>query len=665
MHYRRDIDGLRCLAVMPVVLFHTGISWFPGGFVGVDIFFVISGYLITGLIAEEIRNGRFTVLGFYERRVRRIFPALIAMLAVSVVAALWLLFPSDLVAFGKSVVATTLFASNVLFWRESGYFDTPAASKPLLHTWSLAVEEQYYIFFPIMLWLLWRWRQRWTLWIGAVTILSLAISIFQVQTHHASAAFYLLPSRAWELFLGALLAVGAFPKIRHDGLREAAALLGLVLIAWGIVMLSGLSPFPGSNALFPCIGAALLIHTGEATWTGRMLGLRPLVFIGLISYSLYLWHWPVIVFLHEYGVYQFTPSTEVLVVAGSMALATLSWRYVERPFRARAAFNRRQIFAYGLGGMTALAGIGFAGYLSTGLPARFSPQAIEVAHYQDLRDRRELKCTHSRSDFEPEKLCHYGAAVEPHTAVWGDSHAGAMIAALGKVAAAHDQAIEFVGHSGCPPMEGVTRVDDPTCGRFNEQAIEHLKAEKDIQTVILISRYAINLYGGTYDFGPAEEMRPHAPLIAWPDGAPIQAPAAESLFAAQMPKTVRALTDAGKSVVLVYPIPETGYDVPKVAARMIAHGEDPTKFVRPADYYRRREHFIIATLDALGPADKITRIRPADLFCNQQDCSVFKDGVPLYRDDNHLSGPGALMVAHLLDPVFAAQQPSTASNLGQ
>jgi peptidoglycan/LPS O-acetylase OafA/YrhL len=653
MRYRPEIDGLRSVAVLPVVLFHAGVPGFPGGFVGVDIFFVISGYLITGMIAEEVRQGTFTITGFYERRIRRIFPALIVMLAVCAVLAGWLLFPADLVAFARSVVATALFGSNLLFWQESGYFDVAAADKPLLHTWSLAVEEQFYIFFPIFLWMLWRWHARyWVAWVAAATVASFALSAWAIRDH-ADAAFYLLPTRAWELFLGALLALDALPAIRNRALREGAAALGLALIAWGVFQLTDRSPFPGPNALFPCVGAALLIWTGAETAVGRVLATAPLRGIGLISYSLYLWHWPVIVFLHQAGVYVFTPAIMVGVIAVSVALAWASWKFVETPFRQRRRFGRPQIFALGLGGMTAVCLVGTAGAVSGGWPDRFPPDAIRVAAYAGLKDPREMPCTRSKAKFDAGKLCSFGAAVDSSTALWGDSHGGAMAAAIGDVAAAHNQSVQFVGHSGCPPVVGVARIDDPTCAAFNEAALGYFKQTPSIRTVILLSRYAINLYGGTYDFGPAEEARQREPLItAVSDTTPLNPAEAERLFATQIRETVKQLVDAGKSVVLVYPIPETGYDIPKVAARMIIDGEDPASFVRPAAYFQKRQGFIIETLDSLGPAEKIIRIRPREILCDESNCQTFKEGVPLYRDDDHPSAAGAAMIAALFDPVF-------------
>src|SRR5207248_6169363 len=296
--YRPEIDGLRALAILPVVLFHYRAPGFQGGFVGVDVFFVMSGYLITGLVQSEMQCGTFSLAQFYERRVRRIFPGLFAMLAVVSIAAYVLLFPADLVRYAQSLFATALFGANFEFWREAGYFDTFANQKPLLHLWSIAVEEQFYLLFPALLILLRHAAPRLRIAaVGFVFIASFALGAWGVGAAPV-ATFYLLPARAWELMLGALLALGAVPAFRTRMASETLAALGLVLIGASMFAFTPATPFPGPAALLPCAGAALVIHAADPqrTFVGRALGVRPLVFIGLISYSLYLWHWPVFVF---------------------------------------------------------------------------------------------------------------------------------------------------------------------------------------------------------------------------------------------------------------------------------------------------------------------------------------------------------------------------------
>ncbi|MCB5200694.1 acyltransferase, partial [Loktanella sp. TSTF-M6] len=296
--YRRDIDGLRTLAVVPVVLGHAGLGLFAGGFVGVDVFFVISGFLITGILVRELEQGRFSLIDFYERRARRILPALFVVLAACIVVFWFLLLPQHYVVIGKAGIASLLFSSNIYFFRiDSAYFANATSMQPLLHTWSLAVEEQFYIVFPVLLWLIAAWRRTSrTLLIAGLSLASFALAVWMVPRHPV-AAFYLTPTRVWELGLGALLALGAFPALRHRLLAELVAAAGLVAIAWAVFTLDKTDPFPGLNALAPCLGAVAIIWAGQSqiTLTGRLLSTRGMVGIGLMSYSLYLVHWPVLV----------------------------------------------------------------------------------------------------------------------------------------------------------------------------------------------------------------------------------------------------------------------------------------------------------------------------------------------------------------------------------
>ncbi|MCH8685927.1 acyltransferase family protein [Pedomonas mirosovicensis] len=343
MHYRPEIDGLRAVAVIPVILFHAGLSLFSGGFAGVDVFFVISGYLITSIIINELEEGRFSIVRFYERRARRILPALfVVMLCCIPFAAAWML-PWQFKDFAQSLIAVTLFSSNILFWREDDYFATAAEEKPLLHTWSLAVEEQYYLLFPLLLALLWRFGRRPVF--GVIALLagaSLLLSEYGSR-HWGSANFYLAHTRAWELLIGSICAFLQFrqPQRRSNGLSA----LGLGLILFAIFRYDETTPFPSVYALAPTLGTALVILYGAGgTWAGRLLATRPFVGIGLISYSAYLWHQPLLAFARIYSLK--TPPIEMMLAlsAASLVLAYLSWKYVETPFRNRRAFSRGAIF---------------------------------------------------------------------------------------------------------------------------------------------------------------------------------------------------------------------------------------------------------------------------------------------------------------------------------
>lgn len=375
MIYRPEIDGLRALAVLPVILYHAGFYPFAGGFVGVDIFFVISGYLITSIILTEKQSGAFTLLGFYIRRIRRILPALYFVLVVSSIIGLILLSPFDGRDFWQSEVATVLFASNVLFLiKSSDYFSLASEYKPLLHTWSLAVEEQYYVIYPLLLLVAWRAGKRWiTVLLMAIAAVSLVFAQWSAY-NSAAAGFFLLPARAWELLIGAVIALqlnreNSDTRIpaQNKALYEVCAVGGLLLIGLSIVLFDKLTPFPSIFALLPTVGAGLVIICASSeTQIGRLLGSKTLVGVGLISYSAYLWHQPVLAFARYYSLTELSMSQSVVAIALTFGLATMTWWFVEQPFRTRSIVSNRVLFAAAAGFSIVLLCLGVAGHITKG-----------------------------------------------------------------------------------------------------------------------------------------------------------------------------------------------------------------------------------------------------------------------------------------------------------
>ena len=334
MKYRPEIDGLRALAVVPVILFHAGFDIFSGGFIGVDIFFVISGYLITTILLEDIEEGRFSLVNFYERRARRIIPALFFVVIVCIPFAWMWMLPSQMKDFSQSLVAVSLFASNILFWQESEYFTAFEQEKPLLHTWSLAVEEQYYILFPIFLIFAWRFgKNKVFLMILMMAAISFLISEWGWR-YKANANFFLAPTRAWELFAGS---ISAF-LVKNRGVRKnnVLAIIGLAAIIFSISAYDKTTPMPSLYALVPVLGVMLLIlYANKDTFAAKLLSMKIFVGIGLISYSAYLWHQPIFVFARIKQISQPSPTLMLLFCLLSMLLAYLSWIYVEKPLEKR------------------------------------------------------------------------------------------------------------------------------------------------------------------------------------------------------------------------------------------------------------------------------------------------------------------------------------------
>jgi len=652
--YRPEIDGLRALAILPVVLFHYRVGGFAGGFVGVDVFFVISGYLITSLIQEEIKRGTFSLAHFYERRVRRIFPGLFAMLAVVSVAAFLFLFPVDLVRYAQSLFATALFGANFEFWREAGYFDSFANQKPLLHLWSIAVEEQFYLLFPALLILLRRSTPRLrVLAVGAVFVASFALSAWGAGAAPV-ATFYLLPARAWELMLGALLALGAVPAIRPRILSEISAALGLVLIGASMFAFTANTPFPGPAALLPCAGAALVIHAAhpERTLIGRILAARPLVFTGLISYSLYLWHWPVFVFATYVNFREPAGMESAMLIALSFVLAALSWRFVEQPFRkSRTRLTRRVLFpgAAFAAGVTA-ASAAFAAS-TDGLPERLQPSLQRILAEQDDHEPRIARCFGmTAADVHGRRLCTIGATgVAPSFILWGDSHADAILPAVSEAAARAGRAGLFAGGEACPPLLGVT-TPMPNCRAFNDAVIARLKDPR-IKEVILESRWAKYAEGTAYGVEPKGH-----PIVLRDDACAADSPAPRDnhdVFARGLLRTVGRLKTLGKNLIIVAAVPEIGWPVPAVLARRALAQHTDTADANPRlGVYLARQKFALVAFEKLKHEHAARVLYPHRILCATGSCQVALNGVPLYRDEHHLSVLGARQLTPLLQQAF-------------
>jgi peptidoglycan/LPS O-acetylase OafA/YrhL len=620
--YRPDIDGLRGIAVLAVLLFHCGVPGFPGGYVGVDVFFVISGFLITGQLAGDIEAGRMSIGRFYDRRIRRIVPALFVTLVLTAVASAALLLPSYLVATSKVLLAASASVSNIFLWRETGdYFASSAAFQPLLHTWSLSVEEQFYLFVPLLMMVCARpLRRRWVLLFAPLCLASFALSVHATTTA-PTANFYLLPTRAWEFGIGALVATTPLPVIAQRWAAEAATTGALALLLLPVFLFDDATPFPGLNALWPCLGTAVLIHIGR---TGRpavivLLGQRPCVAVGLISYSLYLVHWPIISLMRFRAVAPLDGAQIVGVLIASFVLATLMWRYVEQPFRRpAAALTRRRVFAGGLGAI-ALAGVlGIVGIAGRGFPARFPGYVKQDIAGHDLWKRGICFVT-GETDYRDWSLrdCTRIATGPRKVLLWGDSFAGQYVSGLlANAEALHATVIQYTA-AGCPPVLSYRSYARPWCTVFNERALEIIRAEK-VRTVFLSARWTDLLQRGLD----------------------------------QIDSTLSALDAMGVRVVLVGQSPQFAADVQVIA--FLKGSKDPGAVNRWTVF------FPVAINDTLrGIAGRHAFIDPMLPFCDGATCIYQDRGTFLFEDYGHFSAAGSSSVVRALfvDPAMAEGDP--------
>jgi peptidoglycan/LPS O-acetylase OafA/YrhL len=495
LKYRAEIDGLRALAVVPVILFHAGSELFSGGFVGVDVFFVISGYLITTILIDDIEKKRFSIVNFYERRARRILPALFFVMLVCIPFAWMWMLPNQIKDFSQSLVAVSLFASNILFWQESGYFDAAAEEKPLLHTWSLAVEEQYYILFPIFLILAWRFGKDRVFW---MIVIMAAISLMLSEwgwRNKATANFYLAPTRAWELFAGS---IAAFIVLKNGVQKNnVLALLGLAAIIFSIFEYDEKTPFPSVYALVPVLGVVLLIiYADKETLAAKLLSTRPFVGIGLISYSAYLWHQPLLAFariqhtdldLTGLGMPHNNIELEVIVIVpcivATFLLAYISWKFIEKPFRTPNVIKLRFIPKWYVN-----ASLGLTIFIFIGLYEHFSMNGPQLKNDVQLsttwsEDVRQFSCLLQ----EPEQSIHADECLQnPHSVVlWGDSHAASLSPGVRQIIEELDFGFTQFTQSGCAPLSNLEDLDYRTnCNSVNSHVLKKI-IDSNFHNVVL------------------------------------------------------------------------------------------------------------------------------------------------------------------------------------
>ncbi|MGH6889818.1 MAG: acyltransferase family protein [Rhizomicrobium sp.] len=600
--YRPDIDALRALAVLPVIWFHASLPGLAGGFAGVDVFYVISGFLITRIIMDR----GFRPADFYERRARRLFPALFAVIAATTSAAWFILMPTDFVAFAKSAIAALTFTANLWFWKTTNYFAPGAFTMPLLHTWSLGVEEQFYLVYPALLFVARRLSGR---WLAPVLIAAWAVSFAACvvcSTWRPELSFYWLPFRGWQLLTGAILSMLPAAPERW---RWTLGTVGAILLGAGYVLIDNRAgTYPDASALAPVLGSALLIASHGAPFRA-LLTSAPLVGVGRISYSLYLWHWPVFA-LWEYR-FEETPSVPVALalIVAVFVVSWLSWRFVEEPFRRRHwAPSRRGIAGLSVAGAVALTAFFVAGFATAGFPARF-PAAIATFE-REAADQSGACSFTTPAAMSLSRLCHLGAPGRPGVILWGDSIAWAMRGVFDRAMKADGIAGALASRGGCPPGEGVDGNYPLECSEVNRATLAMVRREK-IGMVILV--------GGWGSYPPG-----HLWLL---DGHP----AGPGALYVGLARAVRDLKAAGVRVVLVDPVPGAKDNVPRLRSQRLAYGLERPLSLTTAEYRANNAAFF--TFVAEHP--KLGRVHLSEAYCNATLCPAILGGQSVYFDGKH------------------------------
>ncbi len=667
--FRPDINGLRAWAVVAVVLFHFDVPGFEGGFVGVDVFFVISGYLMTRIISTRLQQQRFNYLEFCVARAARILPALLVVCAVLMALGYFGLTPQDYRTLATHALSSVLFFSNIKYWDEAGYFDAASHEKWLLHTWSLSVEWQFYLFIPLVLWLVWNQFPRVTAlrnFTVAAGLVFFALGLWATSNAPTS-AFYLLPYRAWEFLVGGWVYLQLEPWVqgssRWSRYRPALAFFGLAFIAASVGVFDASTPWPGWSAALPVLGAALVIAAGRPSWFTHNPALD---WLGERSYSIYLWHWPVYVVAHFAGIAK-ENGVVLWMTAATLVLAELSYRLVEQPARKRIGrlSNVRGASVVATATLALTAGA-MAVRMHEGFPGRLPPAAELAERSATDMNLKGKGCLLAKGVVSPE--CRWGGAsdAEPSVVVIGDSHSHVLVSAVGKAleqtnALAQGPALQwsyaacpFLIHSDSAPFAVAERGPEFRCGDFVKWAIAQEQKLAPTTQVLIINRYASLMYG---DAGDEVSFRGATTPVRG------RIPRNESEAIAQY---TEAIVDTAchfsqkHRVLLMRPIPEMASNVPKTMARRITMGLDPDVSVS-REIYEQRNAWVWRAQDKAAQKCGAVIVDPTSVLCDADRCHGSLDGKPLYFDDDHLSESGNKVLVGLfkeaLNPASARPAP--------
>lgn len=661
--YRPDIDGLRAIAVLAVVAFHAFPEWVKGGFIGVDVFFVISGYLISTIIFENLDKGTFSFYEFYARRIKRIFPALILVLVACFIFGWFALLADEYQQLGKHIAAGAGFISNIIFWNEAGYFDNAADTKPLLHLWSLGIEEQFYIVWPLLLWF--AWKRKFNLL--TITVIFAITSFFlnlKGIKQDAVATFYSPQTRFWELLSGSFLAWvtlyknNAFANLKNklDGyistalhrekldvvgrsLPNVLSFFGFILLAYGFYKINKELSFPGNWALVPVIGTLLLLIGGPKSWINRrILSNKIAVWFGLISFPLYLWHWPLLSLARI--VQSEVPSRNIRIVAVllSVFLAWITYRFVERPLRLDSNGKVKVTILVIL--MTIVGYVGYNTHSRNGLPFRAYNQNF-ITYIESIKvPDREKECFEIPYAYKKSSnwFCSLGGKDAPTKYfAYGDSHTLSLLPALEKFAFKNNLGIKFTGTSGCPSLLGIqsmrgdASIEMYNCRELNERIFNYVKS-MNIKTVILANRWTYY----TDSISRPSEFNP----ISKDTGLPVDKNSSTRDLVWAMQNTVWRYSEIGVNVIFIEDNPQQKFESIDVLRKGRGIESEYLKMSVSLEEHRNNQKFVNEALRSTGA--KIINLD--DILCPQDICPLVAKSKFLYSSDDHLSVEGALMV---------------------
>lgn len=626
INYRADIDGLRAVAVLLVLIFHFNLLMAgEAGFIGVDVFFVISGYLITSIIVKQCDRHEFDLRKFYLNRIRRLAPALFVVLSLVVVVGAFWLFPADFVELAKQVLVSQFYVANIYYWRSINYFGLHTEDVYLLHTWSLAVEEQFYLLYPLFILICRRYlKPHFQAVIACAAVLSFCLNIFFVQSR-PEATFYLLPTRAWELLLGGFLSTIAGNGLQSRLARNMLGATGFGLLLVAVITFSREVQFPGFFALLPAFGAVCLILSGAGAGSGasKLLGVGPVTYVGKISYPLYLIHWPVNVFAAQMLDENYSTAWRWGMFGLSLLLASAIYHVVETPLRVRKILSKDGGLGWAyVGGLSATMLFFLAVQLTEGLPGRFPDQAMEIARYADDKTAPLSDCEYSGNGrLNSSRTCQIGDPGAPATwLVYGDSHAWAGHEVFDKWLKGRREAGVFQFRNSCPPLAGVHIFNDKgICHAFNDAVLAHLEGDTGIQRVLLVSTWR-QAREGRLSVSPDVALSEHESI---------------QLFRRQFSATVGRLRGMGKVIYVWEPVPGARSNVPVSMARALISGGRVDVGVSQGEFESNLDYFFESLEESRGQI--FMSFSPASAICRERQCAVDIDGKPAYFDTDHIA----------------------------